>query len=115
MDDCLFCRIASGEIPADTIYDDEDAIIIRDIHPQAPFHFLAIPKRHFSAAHDVPSAEMASVMGGLFNSLCMALGKSGLDSAGYRLVVNSGEIAGQTVQHLHVHVLGGRDLGWPPG
>jgi len=115
MGDCLFCRIAAGEIPAEKIYDDDAAIVIRDINPQAPFHFLAIPKRHFPAVHDIPPEEMAEVIGGLFNAVCAALSQIGLDSAGYRLAVNSGEIAGQTVPHLHVHILGGRELGWPPG
>jgi len=115
MSECLFCRIASGEIPADTIYEDNAAIVIRDINPQAPFHFLAIPRRHFPSVHSIPLEHMASVMDGLFNAVCMALIKSGLDSAGYRLAINSGDMAGQTVPHLHVHILGGRELGWPPG
>jgi len=115
MSDCLFCKIAAGEIPAEKIYDDEAAIVIRDINPQAPVHLLAIPKRHFPSVHDIPPEETADVMGGLFNAVRAALARSGLDGAGYRLAVNSGDIAGQTVPHLHVHILGGRELGWPPG
>ena len=115
MADCLFCKIAAGEIPAGKIYEDGDALVIRDINPQAPSHFLAIPKRHYPAVHDIPQSEMPALMGGLMNALNKALEADGLDKSGYRLVVNSGDIAGQTVQHLHVHALGGRELAWPPG
>ena len=115
MGDCLFCRIIKGEIPADRVYEDERAIVIRDINPQAPSHFLAVPKAHYPAVHDIPPAETGDVMGGLTNALCKALDAFGLDKNGYRLVVNSGDIAGQTVPHLHIHVLGGRQFGWPPG
>jgi histidine triad (HIT) family protein len=115
MNDCIFCKIIAGAIPADRLYEDENALVIRDINPQAPVHFLAIPKRHYPAVHDIPAAEMPAVMGGLMNALREALSKSGLDVNGYRLAVNSGDVAGQTVPHLHVHVLGGRDLTWPPG
>jgi histidine triad (HIT) family protein len=115
MSDCIFCKIAAGEIPADKVYEDEGAFVIRDINPQAPTHFLAIPKKHYPAVHDIPQAEMAAVTGALMNALSKALGASGLDKDGYRLTVNSGDIAGQTVPHLHIHVLGGREFKWPPG
>jgi histidine triad (HIT) family protein len=115
MSDCIFCRIIKGEIPADKIYEDELAIVIRDIAPQAPFHFLAIPKKHYPAVHDIPPAQMGEIVGGLMNASCRALEICGIGRDGYRLVANSGEIAGQTVPHLHIHVLGGRELAWPPG
>jgi len=115
MNDCIFCRIISGEIPADKIYEDEHAIVIRDIAPQAPFHFLAIPKSHYPAVQDIPTVLVSEIFGGLMNAFRKALEVCGLDRDGYRLVVNSGEIAGQTVPHLHIHILGGRELSWPPG
>ncbi|MDR2577475.1 MAG: histidine triad nucleotide-binding protein [Chitinispirillales bacterium] len=115
MNNCIFCRIAAGEIPADKIYEDENAFVIRDINPQAPVHLLAIPKKHYPAVHDIPLSEMSTVMGGLTSALCKALAITGLDKNGYRLVANSGGTAGQTVPHLHIHALGGRDLTWPPG
>jgi histidine triad (HIT) family protein len=115
MSDCIFCSIIAGEIPAERVYEDGNAIVIRDINPQAPHHLLVLPKKHYPAVHDIPDPEVSIVMGGLTNALCIALAGSGLDKAGYRLVVNSGDIAGQTVPHLHVHILGGRELKWPPG
>ncbi|MDR0330396.1 MAG: histidine triad nucleotide-binding protein [Chitinispirillales bacterium] len=115
MSDCLFCKIAAGEIPADKVYEDDRALVFRDISPQAPTHLLAIPKKHYAAAHEIPQGEMGALLGGLMNALCQALKASGLDKDGYRLVVNSGDSAGQTVGHLHIHALGGRELAWPPG
>jgi len=115
MSDCIFCRIIGGEIPSERVYEDEGAVVIRDISPQAPYHFLAVPRAHYPAVHDIPPALMGEIMGGLFGACREALRLCGLDRDGYRLVVNSGEIAGQTVPHLHVHVLGGRELAWPPG
>jgi histidine triad (HIT) family protein len=115
MDDCIFCKIIAGEIPADKVYEDDGAIVIRDINPFAPQHFLAIPKKHYPAVHDIPQPEMPSVMSGLMNALNKALAANGLDKDGYRLTINSGDIAGQTVPHLHIHILGGREFLWPPG
>ncbi|MDR3012990.1 MAG: histidine triad nucleotide-binding protein [Chitinispirillales bacterium] len=115
MSNCIFCKIATGEIPAEKIYESDGAFVIRDINPQAPVHFLAIPTRHYPAVHDIPQSEMASVMGALMDAVREAAKAAGLDANGYRLIVNSGDIAGQTVPHLHIHILGGRDLAWPPG
>jgi histidine triad (HIT) family protein len=115
MSECLFCRIVCGEIPADRIYESRDALVFRDINPQAPHHFLAIPKKHYPAIHDIPAAEVGELTAGLISAARKAIEIAGLDKDGYRLVVNSGDIAGQTVPHLHIHVLGGRELGWPPG
>jgi len=115
MSECLFCKIAAGEIPADKVFEDDYALVFRDINPQAPTHLLAIHKKHYAAIHDIPPEEVATIMGRLTVALVISLRSLDLDKSGYRLVVNSGEIAGQTVPHLHVHVLGGRELAWPPG
>jgi len=115
MDDCLFCKIAAGKIPADKVFEDEYALVFKDITPQAPTHLLAIPKKHYAAVHEIPPEEAGAIMGGLTSAVNKALQATELDKNGYRLVVNSGETAGQTVPHLHIHVLGGRELGWPPG
>jgi len=115
MSDCIFCRIINGEIPADRVYEDDGAIVIKDIAPMAPTHLLAIPKKHYPAVHDIPPAEMGEVMGGLMNALCRALEATGLNKSGYRFAVNSGDVSGQMVPHLHIHVLGGREFMWPPG
>jgi len=115
MNNCLFCKIAAGELPAEKLYEDENAIVIRDINPQSPSHFLAIPKKHYPAIHDVPKEEAPPLFAGLMNATRQALNASGLENKGYRLVINSGESAGQTVPHLHIHILGGRQMEWPPG
>lgn len=114
MNDCLFCKMANNLIPVTKVYEDDQVIVINDINPQAPHHLLAIPRRHYSAIHEVPSGEL-----GLFQALSGAVQKvvteKGLSAKGYRLVINSGESAGQTVPHIHVHILSGRDMHWPPG
>jgi histidine triad (HIT) family protein len=111
---CLFCRIARREAPAQVVYENEDAVVIRDINPQAPTHLLAIPKKHYSDIHEVPPSE-----GDFFGKLCAAvtavLRQEGLTDYGYRLVINSGRRAGQSIFHLHVHILSGRAMHWPPG
>ena len=114
MSDCLFCRIIKREIPAKIVYEDEQALAFDDIRPQAPVHTLVIPKRH------VPS--IGEGIGGdewLFGHLIFVAGKvataKGIASSGYRVVTNTGPDAGQTVFHLHFHVLGGRTMSWPPG
>jgi histidine triad (HIT) family protein len=115
MNDCLFCKIAAGQIPADKVFEDNCALVFRDINPQAPTHLLAITKKHYASVHDIPPEEVGTLTGGLMVAVCMALFRTDLDKSGYRLVVNSGDIAGQTVNHLHIHILGGRELAWPPG
>jgi histidine triad (HIT) family protein len=114
-DDCLFCKIAAGKIPADKVYEDDRALVFKDISPQAPVHLLAIPKEHYASVHEIPPQEAGALLGSIAGALRAALRATGLDEDGYRLVVNSGETAGQAVGHLHFHVLGGRRLGWPPG
>lgn len=111
---CLFCNILEKKIPADVVYEDDGALAFRDIRPVAPTHVLVIPKRHIAAIHDV-TADDASTIGHLFVAARKVADQLGLTAGGYRLVVNDGDDAGQTVHHVHVHVLGGRALAWPPG
>jgi histidine triad (HIT) family protein len=111
---CLFCRIAGGEIPADLIHSDDDVVAFRDINPQAPTHFLIIPRKHISTVGDLDE-EDAVVMGKLFLVAKSLAKDEGIAEGGYRMVVNAGADAGQTVFHIHLHLLGGRGMGWPPG
>jgi histidine triad (HIT) family protein len=114
MSDCLFCKIIKKEIPVARVFENDHAIIIRDINPQAPTHLLAIPREHFAGMHQVPE-EQARLFSGLFTAIKRVIEQENLGEKGYRLVINSGETAGQTVPHIHVHVLSGRALHWPPG
>jgi len=114
MENCLFCRIINKEIPVQPVFENESVIVIRDINPQAPTHLLAIPKKHYAGIHDVP-ADDKEVFSSLFGAVGEVAKKFGLDLAGYRQVINSGESTGQTVHHIHVHILSGRDFTWPPG
>jgi histidine triad (HIT) family protein len=114
MADCLFCRIAAGEIPADVVAETDRALAFRDINPQAPTHVLVIPRDHHDNAADLARAD-GDLLADVLRLAADVAGQEGLEEAGYRLVTNTGEAAGQTVGHLHVHVLGGRPLGWPPG
>jgi histidine triad (HIT) family protein len=111
--DCLFCKIASGAIPVNRLYEDEQVLAFPDIHPQAPVHILVIPRQHFaSLAHTAP--EDATLLGHLLAAAAQIARQQNL-AKGYRLVINTGNDGGQTVEHLHVHLLGGRHMGWPPG
>ncbi len=110
--DCLFCRIAKGEIPAQVVYRTPTAIAIRDINPQAPVHLLVIPLEHVETLNDTADAEF---LGSLLVAAREVARRERLDLKGYRVVVNNGVEAGQTVPHLHLHVLGGRAMRWPPG
>lgn len=111
--DCLFCRIAAGEIPADRIHEDDEVIAFRDINPRAPTHVLVIPRRHLPDAQHLTDAD-AGLLGRLFGVMRSLAGEAGLGS-GYRIVTNVGPDAGQSVPHLHFHLLGGRTMSWPPG
>ena len=114
MDNCLFCRIASGEAPARVLFADDDVMAFHDIHPQAPVHVLVVPRRHVtSLAHG--SAEDAPLLGALCLAAAEAARRTGIAESGFRVVVNNGAGVGQSVFHVHLHVLGGRPLGWPPG
>ncbi|HET7027217.1 MAG TPA: histidine triad nucleotide-binding protein [Candidatus Limnocylindrales bacterium] len=111
---CLFCQIARGEIPATIVHEDDHVLAFRDVNPQAPTHVLVIPREHLSSAADLASehAELLAAMFDVANGVAVA---DGVAETGYRLVVNVGRDAGQSVDHLHLHVLGGRRLAWPPG
>lgn len=115
MSDCLFCKIIENKIPAQRVYEDDSSIVIKDINPQAPIHYLAIPKKHYSSVHHVPPAEM-ELLSKLFHAINQVVRSESLESTGgYRLIINSGENAGQAVGHIHVHILAGRKMDWPPG
>jgi histidine triad (HIT) family protein len=111
--DCLFCKIGNGTIPANKLYEDDELLAFWDINPQAPKHFLVIPKKHLSGPGAVSAAE-AELIGRLIARAGELARQQGIGD-GFRLVLNNGAAAGQTVFHLHLHVLGGRALGWPPG
>jgi histidine triad (HIT) family protein len=113
-DDCLFCKILAGEIPADIIFESDNAIAFRDINPQAPTHVLIIPRRHVATINDLEEGD-AALVGNLFLAAKKIAADEGIADAGYRVAMNCNEAAGQTVFHLHLHLLGGRQLGWPPG
>jgi len=113
-DDCLFCKIVSGTIPADIVYQDDRILAFSDINPQAPTHVLIIPKRHMATVDEVRS-EHAALLGELFVTASKIAEDQGLRQGGYRMVVNCGEGAGQSVFHVHMHLLGGRPMAWPPG
>ena len=112
--DCLFCRIANEEIPAEVVRSDPDLVAFRDINPQAPTHILIIPRKHISSVSQL-AEEDATTMGKLFLAARDLAREEGIAQDGYRMVVNAGPGAGQTVFHIHLHLLGGRSLGWPPG
>ena len=114
MTDCIFCRIASGEIPARIASRSDAAVAFHDLNPQAPVHVLVIPMRHLSGANDAVGAE-SGLWADLMTLAVRVAAELGLDQDGYRLVVNQGRDGGQSVGHLHIHVLGGRRMGWPPG
>ena len=112
MSECLFCRIIAGEIPSSKVYEDEVCFAFNDSAPQAPTHFLVIPNAHIPSVSAV-SAENSAVVGHIFEVIAKLAKEQGMES--YRVVSNIGEQAGQSVFHLHFHVLSGRDMTWPPG
>ena len=114
MTDCLFCKIIEREIPADIVHETERVLAFRYINPQAPTHVLIIPKVHIPTINDV-GAEHAEDVGLLFEAAGKIAAAEGFADEGYRVAMNCNEAAGQTVFHLHLHLLGGRQLGWPPG
>ncbi len=112
--DCIFCKIAKGEIPTELVYDDELVCAFKDLNPQAPLHLLVIPKEHIPKIGDMTEDKQA-LLARLFTAANELAKKNGVDQDGYRLVINSGDNGGQTVYHLHIHLLGGRFMKWPPG
>ncbi len=113
MSDCLFCKIIAGDIPAEKLYDDDDVIAFRDISPQAPQHFLVIPKKHIINLSDMTEGD-DMLVGKMMRVAAQVADEYGIKE-GYRTVINNGADSGQLVFHLHMHVLGGRPMGWPPG
>jgi histidine triad (HIT) family protein len=111
--DCLFCRIVAGEIPSDNVHEDDTVLAFRDVNPQAPTHVLVIPKQHIDSAADLAASDGA-LLGRLFATIADVADREGL-SHGWRVVSNVGADAGQSVRHLHLHLLGGRSMSWPPG
>ena len=114
MSECLFCKIRDGEIPADIIFENDDVLAFNDVNPQAPVHLLVIPKKHISTVNDIVEDDQV-LMGKLFSAAKVIARQAGVSDGGYRLVVNCNEKAGQTVFHIHMHLLADRALTWPPG
>jgi len=113
-DNCLFCKIIAGEIPGEFVHKDERCVVIRDINPQAPMHVLVIPREHLDSLDDASQRDEA-LLGHLLRVAAKIANDQGHGEAGYRTVINTGAGAGQSVFHVHVHLLGGRSLSWPPG
>ncbi len=111
MDDCLFCRIVAGKIPATVVYEDDDVLAINDVFPRAPFHVLVVPRKHVERLSDLEDEPL----GGRLLQAVRTVARQGGVGDNFRLVVNNGDNAGQNVLHLHLHVLGGREFAWPPG
>ncbi len=112
--DCLFCRIVAGEVPSTKVHEDDLVLAIRDVNPRAPTHILLMPKEHVASAADLTDAH-GPMLGRLFAVAATLSRNEGIAEAGYRLVANVGRYAGQSVDHFHVHLLGGRPFSWPPG
>jgi histidine triad (HIT) family protein len=113
-DNCLFCKMASGAIKPDTVLETDDVLAFRDINPQAPMHVLVIPKRHITTLNDLAAAD-AALVGQLYLAAAEVARANGVAESGYRTVMNCNRDAGQSVWHIHLHVLGGRAMAWPPG
>jgi histidine triad (HIT) family protein len=111
---CLFCRIIAGEIPGTFLYQDERLVVLQDINPQAPLHALVIPRRHIATLNDL-TAEDDGLVGEMVRRAALVAREKGVAEAGYRAVLNCNREAGQTVFHIHLHVIGGRPMAWPPG
>ena len=114
MNDCLFCKMVAGEIKPNTVYEDDEVLAFRDLNPQAPTHVLVIPKTHISTLNDL-QPEQAALVGKLFLAAQKVAVADGIAERGYRTVMNCNREAGQSVFHIHLHVLGGRGMHWPPG
>jgi histidine triad (HIT) family protein len=115
MADCLFCKVVAGEVPAKVVKRTGEAVAFRDIDPKAPTHVLVIPTQHIPAIRDAKDSGSELLLGRLLTFAAQVATELGLDAKGYRIVANTGADAGQTVDHIHFHILGGRRLAWPPG
>lgn len=111
--DCLFCKIVAGDIPADIVYESDTALAFRDINPQSPTHVLVIPRKHISTINDI-GVDDETLIGSLYTAAREIAAAEGIAEDGYRAVMNCNESAGQSVFHIHLHVLGGKRMGWPP-
>ena len=114
MSECLFCKMVAGEIKPDVVYEDDAVLAFRDVNPQAPLHVLVIPKAHIATTNDL-NAGNAAVIGSLVLAARQIAADEGVAEPGYRMVLNCNPAAGQSVYHIHLHLLGGRSMGWPPG
>ncbi len=114
MDECIFCQVAAGKLTSDIVYEDNDVLAFNDLNPEAPIHLLIIPRIHISSLSDAEDKDEA-LLGKIVMTAASLAKQRGLDKTGYRLVANSGKQAGQTVDHIHFHLLGGRFMTWPPG
>lgn len=114
MSDCLFCKINQGDIPANILYQDDDITVFKDISPQAPVHFLVIPKKHISTINDLQDVD-TGLLGKMMLQAKKTAADLGVAESGYRTTMNCNDDGGQTVHHIHLHVLGGRQMTWPPG
>jgi len=111
--DCLFCKIVAGDIPADIVYESDTALAFRDINPQSPTHVLVIPRKHISTINDI-GVDDETLIGSLYTAAREIAAAEGIADDGYRAVMNCNESAGQSVFHIHLHLLGGKRMGWPP-
>lgn len=114
MTDCIFCKMASGEIQPDVVYEDDQVLAFKDISPQAPVHVLIVPRQHIASINEL-QAEHGAVVGRMFLAAAEVAKRLDIADSGYRTVMNCNSDGGQTVYHLHLHVLGGRRMNWPPG
>ncbi len=114
MEDCIFCKIIKGEIPSEKVYEDNLILAFNDLTPQAPVHILIVPKEHISSANEIDDTN-SKVIGRIFEAISKIAKEKGFDKNGYRVVNNCGEDGGQTVDHIHFHLLAERQLQWPPG
>jgi len=114
MSDCLFCKILDGDIPCDRVYENDQVVAFRDVNPQAPTHILVIPRKHIPTVNDLIDDDK-KIVGEMLLAAQTIAKQEGIEESGYRLVMNCNEGAGQTVFHIHLHILGGRSMNWPPG
>lgn len=112
--DCIFCKIANGEIPSEIIFEDDDCVAFNDLNPQGPVHFLVVPKKHIGSLAEMTEDDEA-LFGHMLTVISILANEKGLNEKGYRVVNNCGPDGGQTVDHIHFHVIGGRAMTWPPG
>ena len=114
MTDCLFCKIRDGEIPSETVYENDDILAFKDVNPHSPKHILIVPRKHIATINDM-EGEDAKIMGEMMLAAQEIAKTEGVAESGFRLVINTNDDAGQTVHHIHMHLMGGRNMAWPPG